>query len=67
MFCAYLIICCGVLYFVLGLLCFHYLKEIQMKRIMKIQQAEEEMGDLAHRKQEIERLLQETENKLMRM
>lgn len=63
-FCAYILIACGCVYFILGLLCFHYLKELQMNKILQIQKAEEEMGDLALRKQEIERLLQETENKL---
>ena len=57
----------GALYFLLGLLCFRLLKERQLRKVRARRDAEQEMDNLAQRKHDIERLLEETEQKLSQL
>ena len=54
----------GAFYFALGLLCFRRLKDAQLRKIKERGRMKVEMEELYERKQEIERLMSETESKL---
>ena len=57
----------GAFYFALGLLCFRRLKDAQLRKIKERRTMRVEMEELYERKQEIERMMSETENKLDRL
>ena len=57
----------GAAYFVLGILCFRRLKDAQLRKIKERRTMRVEMEELYERKQEIERMMSETENKLDRL
>ena len=57
----------GAFYFVLGALCFRRLKEAQLRKIKERKTMRVEMEELYERKQEIERLMSETERNLDRL
>lgn len=57
----------GCLYFIMGFLCFRRLKDRQLRRIAERQQIRHNINELFSQKQEIERLMKETEHKLDRL
>eukprot|EP00903_Cladosiphon_okamuranus_P009181 g8769.t1 len=60
----YILIASGVLYFMLGALCFRQLRSYQLSKIRRKKVMRQELLSLSTQKQEIEKLLADTESKL---
>eukprot|EP00752_Nemacystus_decipiens_P003014 g2795.t2 len=60
----YILIASGVVYFMLGALCFRQLRSYQLSKIRRKKVMRQELLSLSTQKQEIEKLLADTESKL---
>lgn len=60
----FVLISAGVLYVTLGALCFHQLRSYQLGKIRRKKLMRQELSTLSAQKQEIEKLLADTESKL---
>ncbi|CAM9907669.1 unnamed protein product [Ascophyllum nodosum] len=62
-----ILIAMGVLYVFLGALCFRQLRSRQLGKIRRKKEMKQELEALSNQKQEIEKLLADTETKLERL